>query len=144
MPTAIKGRLERIGSLIDILRSIDDYVVISAVPALIASIKKAKEVCSKADVSDPDQLREAVDSVLMVLQAGALCTVTDKDDDTVEMIRKLRSSIDFLIPIVSSWLAGNRTFGATDEDAAAAGIDPATILLIIELVATLINWWRKR
>ena len=139
----VEGRFDRIAGLIELLRSIDDYVVLSAVPALVTSIQTAKKVSESADYSNPEDLRKVVDAVLMVIQAGALCTVTDRDDDMVDMVRKLRTSVDFLIPIISQWLEGNK-FGATEQDAMLAGIDPATIVLIVELVVRLIEFWRKR
>lgn len=140
----IEGRFDRIAGLIEVLRSLDDYVVLSAVPALVSSLQRARTVCVGADYTDPAQLRDCVDAAMMVLQAGALCTVTGRDDDAVETIRRLRTSLDFLIPSIAAWLVGNRTFAANLQDGELAAIDPTTIILIVQLVVKILAWWQQQ
>lgn len=97
-------------------------------------------------VMDQDEDREVrVDAILSIAESLAEMTETQVDDDIVDRIQAISDTPEFWVTIdkiyeLFSDSDNTPSFGALQKDKT---LDPATIILIVELVGLVVKLFRK-
>ena len=99
---------------------------------------------SKFMDSEADR-EERVDAILSIADSLADMTETEVDDDIVDRVREISDTPEFWITIdkiyeLFSDSDNSPNFGALQKDKT---LDPATIILIVELVGLVVKLFRK-
>lgn len=136
-PAAVFDRVQGLGNIIDIIKTITGLVDVTKLPNIIAKYKALDAITDP--VNTPDGVKKRVVAGLELVVAIAEATKTPADDGLVAFVNGILTNdtvLNLIAKVISGWMRSNAPKAEAVPEV--VGFDPVTLFTIIKFIYDLI------